>query len=133
MKRILKVVGYLVVALVVGAGVGVAGLYAWSGAELKKKNPLPSHDFAAATDSASIARGEHLLRAIAKCSDCHGQDLGGAIMIDDPAFGTIYAPNLTRGDGGVAASYDDATWERAVRHGIAKDGRRLLIMPSNEY
>ena len=133
MKKLLKVLAVLVGILVAGAAVGVAGLYAWSGAELKKKAPLPSHAFAAPTDSASIARGEHLTRAIVKCGDCHGQDMGGQVMIDDAAFMKLFAPNLTRGEGGIASSYDDAAWERAVRHGVAKDGRRLLIMPSNEY
>jgi mono/diheme cytochrome c family protein len=133
MKKLLKLLAVLVGILVAGAAIGVAGLYAWSGAELKKKAPLPSHAFTAPTDSASIARGEHLTRAIAKCADCHGQDMGGQVMIDDPAIGKIFAPNLTRGEGGIAAAYDDAAWERAVRHGIAPDGRRLLIMPSNEY
>lgn len=133
MKKILKVLGILIAILVAGAGIGVAGLYAWSGKELSKKNPLPEHPFTAPSDSASVARGEHVLRAIAKCSDCHGADLGGAVVIDNAPIGTIYAPNLTRGEGGVAQAYDDASWERAVRHGVARDGRRLLIMPSNEY
>ncbi len=133
MKKLLKVLAVLVGILVAAAAIGVAGLYAWSGAELKKKTPLPAHAFVVPTDSASIARGEHLTRAIVKCADCHGQDFGGQVMIDDPAIGKIFAPNLTRGEGGIAAAYDDATWERSIRHGVAPDGRRLLIMPSNEY
>lgn len=133
MKKLLKVFAVLVGILVAAAAIGVAGLYAWSGAELKKKTPLPAHAFVAPTDSASIARGEHLTRAIVKCVDCHGQDMGGQIMIDDPGIGRVFAPNITRGEGGIVARYDDAAWERAVRHGIASDGRRLLFMPSNDY
>ena len=133
MKRFLKIVGMSLGVLLLLIGVGVAGLYAWSGAELNKKTEVTAHAFAAPSDSASVARGEHLLRALAKCGDCHGADLGGAKMIDDPAFGTIYAPNITRGAGGVGAAYTDADFERAVRHGTARDGRRLIIMPSNEY
>jgi mono/diheme cytochrome c family protein len=43
------------------------------------------------------------------------------------------ASNLTRGKGGVGSAYTAADWERAIRHGIGKDGRRLIIMPSEAY
>lgn len=120
-------------ALLLLVVISVAGLYAWTGAALKKKVTAPAHAFTVPSDSASVARGEHLVRAIGKCGDCHGQDLGGQEFINDPAFGFVYASNLTRGAGGIGNTYTDADWERAVRHGIAPDSRRLLIMPSNEY
>lgn len=133
MQKLLKFVGMTLGALVLLVFVGVAGLYAWTGAELKKKEPIPTHAFTAPTDSASIARGEHFVKALGKCGDCHGQDFGGDTLIDDPAVGFIYASNLTRGAGGIGGSYSDADWEHAIRHGLAADGRRLQIMPSNEY
>lgn len=133
MRRVLRMVGMALGGLLLLLGVGVAGLYAWSGAELRRTTPVPTHDFVAPTDSASVARGEHVLRVVAKCTECHGDDLGGAVMIDDPAFGRVATPNLTRGSGGIAVQYTDADFERAIRHGVARDGRRLVIMPSNEF
>lgn len=133
MRTFLKYVGIALGAVLLLVGVGVAGLYAWSGAEIDRRVATPAHAFTAPTDSAAVARGEHVVRAIAKCADCHGQDFGGGIVVDDPAIGLIPAPNLTRGQGGIGGAYTDADWERAVRHGLARDGRRLLIMPSNEY
>lgn len=133
MQRFLKLAGITIGALLLVAAAGVAALYAWSGAELSKKVTPTTHAFTAPADSASVARGEHVVRALVKCADCHGEDLGGDTLIDDPAIGRIYAPNLTRGAGGIGAAYTDADWERAVRHGTARDGRRLMIMPSNEY
>lgn len=133
MRRILKFAGIAVGALLLMAVAGVAALYAWSGAELKKTAPLPTHAFTAPTDSASIARGEHFVKAIGKCADCHGQDFGGDTLVDDPAMGFIYGPNLTRGVGGLGGDYPDEAWERAIRHGVARDGRRLVVMPSNDY
>ena len=65
------------------------------------------------------------------CVDCHGPDLGGNIVVDDPMVGLISGSNLT--SGGVAARYDDAAWQRAIRHGIGFDGRPLFLMPSHEY
>ena len=82
-------------------------------------------------DSVALARGAHLADAIGGCADCHGEDLGGQVFIDDPGLGRVVAPNLT--PGGRLASWSDADLVRAIRHGVSKDGRRLLIMPSEEY
>ena len=133
MSRLLKYIGIALGAIVLLVAVGVAGLYAWSGAEIAKKEPLPTHAFAAPTDSASIARGEHVTKALVKCTDCHGADYGGGVVIDDPAIGFIYAPNLTKGRGGIGGDLTDGSIEAAVRHGLGRDGHRLLIMPSEEY
>lgn len=133
MKRILRVLGYALAVVLALGGIGVAALYAWTNGELKTTVPLPSHDFEAPTDSASVARGRHVAHALAKCTDCHGEDFSGLTMVDDRAIGRLSSPNLTTGSGGILASYSDADIERAVRHGIARDGRRLLIMPSMDY
>ena len=52
-------------------------------------------------------------------------------MLEQPsAFGTLAAPNLTRGAGGLGSTFTDTDWVRAIRHGIHRDGTSLLIMPS---
>lgn len=81
-------------------------------------------------DSASIERGRHLGTAIAKCTDCHGEDLGGTSMEMGP-MGVFPAVNLTTGRGGATRS--DADWVRAIHHGVAADGRGLVFMPSGPY
>ena len=133
MKRIVRYVGTAIGAVLLLLVFSVAGLYAWSGSEIASRGPVPEHAFRAPTDSASIVRGEHVTKALAKCGDCHGADYGGGVVIDDPAMGLIYAPNLTKAPGGAAAAYSDAAFEVAIRHGIAIDGRRLMIMPAQEY
>lgn len=52
-------------------------------------------------------------------------------MLEDPVMGALFGPNLTTGRGGVGADYTPADWERAVRHGVGRDGTPL-IMP-NEF
>lgn len=79
-----------------------------------------------------VAQGEHLA-VIRGCTDCHGGDLGGQTVLEDPMLGTIAASNLTEGEGGVAAAYSDAELARAIRHGVDYQNRGLLIMPSHEY
>ena len=80
----------------------------------------------------SLARGQHLVEI--GCADCHGADLSGKAVIDEPPLASIYASNLTAGQGGIGQSYtNDADWVRAIRHGIRPDGTPLLVMPSQVY
>jgi mono/diheme cytochrome c family protein len=53
--------------------------------------------------------------------------------MNNGAMGRIDGPNLTRGQGGVPATFSDTDWERAIRHGIATNGRGLFLMPSTDY
>ena len=133
MRRILKYLLYTLGVLVMLVLLGAGGIVLTTNRALAAKQPLPTHGFEAPSDAASIARGEHLVRALVKCVDCHGEDLGGALMVDDPAIGTLWAPNLTRGKGGLPGDHSDVAYERAIRHGLRMDGGRLLVMPSEEY
>lgn len=133
MSKILRYGAVTLGTLVVLVGAGAAGLYAWTNKELKATVADPTHAFVAPSDSASIARGEHVIKALAKCADCHGADYGGQVMLDNAPIGRLVAPNITGGNGSAVGSWTDADFERAIRHGVAKDGRRLIIMPSNEY
>jgi len=83
-------------------------------------------------DQASLERGAYLAQ-ISSCTDCHGPNLAGTIVVDEAPVGYIPAPNLTAGAGGVGSNYTDEDWARAVRHGLAADGRALSVMPSNHY
>lgn len=81
-------------------------------------------------DESALARGEHLVRAVSICAECHGSDLGGQEFIDEPIVGQIYAPNLTTGNGGKASQFTSEDWVRVLRHGVDQTGRPLLFMPS---
>lgn len=119
--------------VVVGVvGVGVGSLYAITASKRGTQYTV-AHAVGAppVADSALVARGEHVATAIAKCGDCHGDDYAGKVFIDDPAMGHVPAPNLT--PGGTAVTADYAAFERAVRHGVGRDGRGLFVMPSIDY
>ena len=66
------------------------------------------------------------------CGDCHAPDLGGKMFIDDPGLGKLYAPNITRGEGGLSY-YTDKDWLAALRHGVSPTGKPLMIMPSKSF
>ena len=85
-----------------------------------------------ASDSSILAHGRHLAGFMG-CEDCHGPGMSGRAFAMPSFLVGMAAPNLTSGEGGIGAAYTAADWERAVRHGIAKDGRRLIVMPSEAY
>jgi mono/diheme cytochrome c family protein len=111
----------------------VAGVYGFTGAVVRHTNNVPTTTLQIPTDSTATERGRHLATAITKCAECHGPDLGGKMFVDDPAFGTLFATNLTRGAGGVGATYSDADFVRVLRHGVRPDGRPVVFMPSQAY
>ena len=85
--------------------------------------------------AAQIARGEKLANT---CSSCHspgnelplsGSNFG--VKFDMPPLGTLYAPNLTLS--GDINDWTDGEVVRAIREGVHKDGRSLLIMPSDNF
>lgn len=82
-------------------------------------------------DSAMLAKGEHL-SLIKGCQDCHGRDLAGRVVVDDPAVGIFAGRNLTSGKGGLPSDYNDKDWIRAIRHGLNREKKPLKIMPSQE-
>ncbi len=74
----------------------------------------------------SVAEGKRLA-GVFGCSECHGADLEGADFLEGGPFMQLPASNLTGG------RYTDLELERAIRHGVGKDGSTLLIMPSEAF
>jgi mono/diheme cytochrome c family protein len=80
----------------------------------------------------AVERGRHLIHSRYVCVECHGEDLSGGVMIDDPAMGRLLGPNLTSGEGSVTRGYTMGDWDRIVRHGVRRDGRPA-VMPSEDF
>jgi len=84
-------------------------------------------------DAEAIASGKHIATTWA-CTRCHGEDLSGAMITKDPLsglvplLGTISASNLTSGKGGIATSYTDTDWVRAIRYGVMPGGHGEVLM-----
>lgn len=132
MPRLLKFFGSLIVAVLILGVVVVVSVYVGSTTKLEKHHLVTSRTVPIPTDAAAIARGKHIAETRG-CADCHGPDYGGAKVVDDGPMGKLYGPNLTKGKGGVVATFTDDDWVRAIQHGIAPDGRGLFFMPSAEY
>jgi mono/diheme cytochrome c family protein len=134
MKKILKWTGLVLGSLLLLTTVSYGAVHAISVSRGNVSVPVQPH-FAAVGDLADaelIAEGERIA-TVRGCRDCHGPNLAGTILVDDPAIGRIVPSNLTTGKGGRGSDLTDADWELAIRHGVRRDGRQLLVMPAEEF
>ena len=132
MPRWLRWITYGVLGLVAIVGAVLLLVYLTTSLRFRRTYTIASSPVVAAADSASLARGRHLVEAIGKCAECHGADLGGKLIVDSPVFGRLAGSNLTAGTGGIAGA-SDADLERAIRHGVGRDGRALFFMPAEAF
>jgi mono/diheme cytochrome c family protein len=133
MKRALKWIGIIFAGLVGLIVLAAVVMVTVASAKINQSYAVPVAAVAIPDDEAAVARGEHLVRAIAGCNECHGDNLGGLLLLDDPTIMAVYGSNLTAGTGGAGARFSEEDWVRAVRHGVGTDGKPLLLMPAHEY
>lgn len=131
--RIVRWIGMVVGGLVALLLVALAVAYGLSSARLNKTYTIADESIVIPTDAASIERGRHLATSIGQCVDCHGDNLAGREFLNVPGIGIFNSANLTSGTGGVGVTFGAADWVRALRHGVGKDGKPLLIMPANGF
>lgn len=76
-----------------------------------------------------LARGKQLTQS---CG-CHGENFGGTDFAAETGMpiGTLYAPNLT--PAGDLKNWSDGEIVRAIREGVHKNGRSLIIMPATVF
>jgi mono/diheme cytochrome c family protein len=103
--------------------------------KLNERHDNPVASIKVAGTPAQIARGEQLAHI---CTSCHSPNrelpLSGvnfAAKFGLPPIGTFYAPNLT--PSGNIQDWTDGEVIRAIREGVHKDGRSLLIMAAENF
>jgi mono/diheme cytochrome c family protein len=153
MKRLLKIVGGLVAVVFVGG----TGTYIWASVatartlartfgvhavefpipfplsdEERAELDLTEEDAAAMATNRAVERGQHLVEARYGCTECHGSDFSGGVMVDAFPLGRLLGPNLTSGEGSRTLSYTSVDWDRMVRHGVRPDSRSTA-MPSVDF
>lgn len=109
---------------------GVAGLLRLSGS----RDQVTA---AAAPVAVAQVNSERVARWANGCAGCHSST--GTLPLDGSKenffegspMGVLYAPNLT--PGGPLKTWSDAQVVRAIREGVDKDGRPLVIMPSQAF
>jgi len=130
MRTVLKGLGILV-----GGVIGLVLLvYLFASAKLEAKlhhhYPFPPEPLTLSVAKADVAHGRHLATVRMECIECHGKDLAGGTVIDDPVAGHVHGSNITPFK---LKTWTDAEIARTLRHGVAKDGHPLIIMPSEDY
>lgn len=128
MRRVLRAAAVLLVVVVVAA----IFVYWRSNHLLAQRIVINEPALTIPTDAAAIAQGKRLAR-LRGCTECHGADLGGRVLVDSFTVGVIAGPNLTRGTGGIGAILTPTLIEQAIRHGLGVGGRMLLFMPSTDF
>ena len=124
-----RILGGLVALIVLVAGT----VYAVSSRRMARRYEAPrEHALVIPTDSASIAYGQRVA-TLRGCRECHGANLEGRVLLNDPAIGVLAPPNLTTGGGGRGSALDPSAFELAVRHGLRRDGSSLFVMPAQEF
>lgn len=127
MQRVLKWLAVGLGVLVGLVAIAAVGLNFVGRAQLNTTRTVDVEPVSIPTDEIALARGKHLVEFL--CTDCHGADLTGSVIFDDPAIATFHAANIT----GLKATFSDEDLVRAIRHAVAPDGRELAIMPSEAF
>jgi mono/diheme cytochrome c family protein len=135
MKNFLKWTGLVLGALIVLLLLVYGFIYYRTDSRFNREYAVKVQEIPIPTDSASLELGHHIAN-IKGCTDCHGPDMGGKAVLDDPGLGYLAAPNITTGKGGLLSrhkTYSDEDYIRAIKHGIGKDNKTLKLMPAYEY
>lgn len=136
-NAILKWVGVVVsvlLALLLGLifVLGAVGLY-----QFHVPRPNPVHEVKVEITPERVARGEKLANFCAGChSTTHKPPLDGSAVDfgnqpGTPPLGSLTPPNLT--PAGPLQNWTDGEIIRAIREGVHKDGRTLMIMPAESF
>jgi len=131
MKKILKGIGIGLIGLLGLVILAIAVLNITTQSRLNKVYEIPLDLPNLSSDAAAVERGKH--QAAIRCVECHGANLGGSVVFSDPVIGDIVAPNIAAGVDGDGVLLSDAEFIRAIRHGVDRNGRALLVMPSKAY
>jgi mono/diheme cytochrome c family protein len=146
-KRLLKIVLAVIVCLALLLAVAVTFTIGWRPFIGPRARPLTSRVFERTPQR--WARGKYLVEGVAACMDCHsphdwtkhdapivsgmeGAGMDFSVMKGLP--GRLVAPNITPDAETGAGNWSDDALARAIREGIAHDGRALFpMMPYENF
>ena len=103
MKRILNWIGIAVGGFLGIVVVALVVLYLLGGSKINETYEIDVKAVAIPAEAGSPEDGWPLAM-VRFCQECHGDNLQGDIVVDDPVFGTFAASNLTSGKGGVGGT-----------------------------
>ena len=130
MRKFFKWFGLALVGVAVIIALVATALYSVASSRMSRTHDIAVEAIALPSDSLSLARGKKLADAF--CAQCHGADLAGKLLFEEPGIIAVYPPNITPSNAGLD-SFTDDDYLRAIRHGVAPDGRQYMIMASELF
>lgn len=131
MKKIFKISLWAVGSLAAIASIAITALYFNSERKLDRVIDVPVAAVPYASGPQSLEHGKYLY--LTRCSECHGNDGGGRVFLDEPNGLHLSGANLTPTPGGPVTQYTERDWVRAIRHGVKPNGRPTFVMPSEDF
>lgn len=129
MKKLLRVLGYLLAGLVGFVLLAAAAIHGLAERKLGHVYEVTGQTVPVPSDPSSIAEGERLATIRGCNNGCHGEGVSGEVFFEQPLMATVVAPDLTR----IAANHTDAELERVIRQGVRTDGTSAMIMPADMF
>ena len=129
MKRLLRWMGIALGGLAGLAILAYAVVYVLSERILRRTYEVPAVAISIPTDPAAVVEGKRLATIHGCFGGCHGRQVEGAVMFDEPMIGRVVAPNLTA----AVRKYSDSELVGIIRHGVRPGGRSMMVMPSEEF
>jgi mono/diheme cytochrome c family protein len=132
-NKILRWAGGVVCGLLTLLFALVTGAALYGFAQVNRTYSNPVAEIKVAGTSEQLTRGTKLANACVGCHASNGQFplTGRNFGEGGPPVGTLYAANLT--PAGELKDWTDGEIIRAIREGIHKNGRSLLIMPAGSF
>lgn len=145
MKRILRILGIGLAAILALAGIAISATVGWRPVLGPASRSLTTRTFERIP--ARLSRGKYLVEAVSGCFGCHSdidvKSPGLAVAAGREGCGRTWtaegmpwltAPNITPDPETGAGNWSDDTLARAIREGIGHDGRALFpVMPYERY
>jgi cytochrome c553 len=129
MKRLLRWIGMALGSLAALGIITYAVAYVLSERILGRAYEVPAVSISIPADPASIGEGRRLAIIHGCFGGCHGRQVEGVVMFDEPMIGRVVAPNLTA----AVRKYSDSELVGIIRNGVRPSGRSMMVMPSEEF
>ena len=128
-----KTLAKIIAAVVVLAAAAFFGALWWGDRKIDRRIDIRVVPVAYAKATPQVQQLGKYLYESRGCSECHGKDGAGRVVVEEPGGIYVRSPDITSAKVSMVANYTEADWVRAIRHGVDPAGRALLIMPSEDF
>jgi mono/diheme cytochrome c family protein len=129
MKKFLRWCGIVLASVVALVIIAYGIVYLVSARLVARTYDIPAVAIVVPTDQPSIDEGKRLATVYGCFAGCHGKEIAGAVLFDQPVIARLVAPNLSAS----VRQYTDAQLATIVRRGLRPDGRSTIVMPSEAF